>query len=292
MSMLRWTLVLAFGFCVAATGAHGLDALIVDGQNNHDWKATTPVLKQLLEETGLFKVDVATSPPKGAPNGDFVPAFADYDVIVLNYNGESWCEAAEKSFEDYVSGGGNVVSYHAADNPFADWEGYCHIIGVGGWGGRTEKDGPLVRWKDGKMFLDHETVGRGGSHPPQHDFQIITRDRNHPITKGLPEKWMHRKDELYSLLRGPAKNLHVLATAYCDPKIKNGTGEHEPMLMTIKYGKGRVFHTTLGHAVEQMTNVGFIVTFQRGAEWAATGKVTRGAVPDDFPTADKTSVRN
>ena len=100
---------------------------------------------------------------------------------------------------------------------------------------------------------------------------------------------MHAKDELYDRLRGPAENLHVLATAYSDPATR-GAGFHEPMLMTISYGKGRVFHTTLGHALEAIQCVGFITTLQRGAEWAATGKVTQ-KVPSDFPTADKTSSR-
>jgi hypothetical protein len=36
--------------------------------------------------------------------------------------------------------------------------------------------------------------------------------------------------------------------------------------------------------------VGFVVSIQRGTEWAATGRVTQ-AVPKDFPTATKASVR-
>jgi type 1 glutamine amidotransferase len=93
---------------------------------------------------------------------------------------------------------------------------------------------------------------------------------------------MHARDELYDRLRGPAKNLTVLATAFSDPAT-GGTGQHEPLLMTIKYGKGRVFHTALGHSPEAMKCVGFAVTLQRGAEWAATGRV-RQKVPSDFPT--------
>ncbi len=99
----------------------------------------------------------------------------------------------------------------------------------------------------------------------------------------------HSADELDDRLRGPAKNVTVLATAFSSPE-KRGTGENEPMLMDIRFGKGRVFHTTLGHAGEQLKSVAFIVTYQRGAEWAATGKVTQ-AVPDDFPGADEPSVR-
>ncbi len=121
------------------------------------------------------------------------------------------------------------------------------------------------------------------------DFQIVVRDREHPITKGLPEMFTHSADELYSKLRGPAKNLAILATALADP-AKGGTGRDEPMLMTIAYGKGRVFHTVLGHAGEQLKSVAFITTFQRGAEWAATGKVTQ-KVPADFPGPDQPSIR-
>ena len=90
-------------------------------------------------------------------------------------------------------------------------------------------------------------------------------------------------------LRGPAKNLTVLATAFADP-VYRGTGRNEPILMAIDYGKGRVFHSTMGHGAAQCKSVAFIVTLQRGAEWAATGKVTQ-KVPADFPGPDKPVVR-
>jgi CheY-like chemotaxis protein len=77
--------------------------------------------------------------------------------------------------------------------------------------------------------------------------------------------------------------------AFSDPAT-GGAGEHEPALMVIRYGQGRVFHTILGHGPEAMRCVGFIVTFQRGAQWAAIGKVAQ-KVPKDFPTADRVSVR-
>jgi type 1 glutamine amidotransferase len=84
--------------------------------------------------------------------------------------------------------------------------------------------------------------------------------------------------------------MKVLTTAYADP-AKKGTGEHEPILFTMRYGKGRIFHTVLGHNIEQLRCVGFIVTFLRGTEWAATGRVTQVEVPADFPTADEVSLR-
>jgi uncharacterized protein len=264
-------------------------ALIVDGQNGHKWKETTPVLKQLLEETGLFKVDVATSPPKGGDMSQFKPKFADYQLVVSNYQGDAWPAETKKAFVDYVAGGGGVVIYHFACAAFPDWPEYNEIIGLGGWGGRNEKAGPYVRWRDGQFVRDN-SPGKGGGHGPSQPFQLVIREPNHPITKGLPEKFMHVSDELYGWLRGPAKNLTVLATAFA-PKEKGGAGEHEPVLFTVQYGKGRVFQNALGHTPVELKSVAFIATFQRGAEWAVTGKVTQ-AVPKDFPGPDKASVRN
>ena len=262
-----------------------LKALIIDGQNNHDWKATTPWLVRALESSGRFEVAVVTTPAGGLGDGSgwekFDPAFADYDVVVLNYNGQLWPEPQRKKFEDYVAGGGGFVSVHAANNSFPEWPEYNKMIGVGGWGGRNEKSGPYVRWKDGKQVIDRETPGEGGTHGVYREFPVETRNAEHPITQGLPAKWMHAADELYAKLRGPAENLTVLATGWSDVSKLD-----EPLLMVIDYGKGRVFHTALGHDVTSVRCVGFQTTLARGAEWAATGAVTL-PVPENFPTAEK-----
>ena len=268
--------------------AEPLRALIVDGQNNHDWKATTPVLKKALEETGLFTVEVATAPGENnASLAAFKPDFAKYKVIVMNYNGAMWSEATRKAFEDYVSSGGGLVVMHAADNSFASWPSYNEMIAVGGWD-RDEKSGPYLRWREGKQVVD-DKPGPAGHHGAQHEFLVVTRAPKHPIMAGLPAEWLHAKDELYDFMRGPAKNATILATAFADPK-QGGSGENEPQLLAISYGKGRVFHDMLGHGPEAMKCVGFITTLQRGTEWAATGKVTQ-KVPADFPKADAVSLR-
>ncbi len=273
-------------------GAAPKSVLIVDGQNNHQWQLTTPVLKRLLEETGLFRVEVATAPPKGSDMSTFRPEFKKYSVVVSNYSdfggGGVWPPDTQKAFEEYVKGGGGFVSVHAADNAFPAWLEYNRMTGVGGWSGRTEKDGPMLRWRDGKVDRDM-TPGKGGHHGKPHAYAVVNRDKTHPITRGLPEAWLHTQDELYDALRGPAENVTVLATAFSD-KSTGGTGEHEPALLTISYGKGRVFHTILGHDVAAMHCVGFIATFQRGTEWAATGKVKQ-KLPADFPKADAISAR-
>jgi len=280
---------LTVGLLATATTAAPLKVLIVDGQNNHDWKSTTPVMKEILAGCPRFTVDVATT-PQGKPMDTFRPDFAAYDVILSNYNGRAWPEATRKAFVDYIRGGGGLVVVHAADNSFSNWPEYNEMIGLGGWGGRNEKHGPYVYWQGGKFVRD-TSKGRGGSHGPQRDYPVTTRQTDHPIVKGLPSPWMHVKDELYSRLRGPAKNMTVIATACDKPDPDAPTARHEPALMVISYGKGRVFHTILGHAASQMKCVGFIVTLQRGTEWAATGQVTLTAVPADFPTATAVSVR-
>lgn len=287
--MSKSTLVLITLIFGVAGFAAPLKVLIVDGQNNHNWKATTPVLKQLLEETGKFAVDVATSPPKGGDMSAFKPDFKAYAVVVSNYNGEPWPPETKQAFDTFVREGGGFVSYHAADNSFPEWKEYQEMIAVGGWGDRkTETFGSKVRWKDGQSALD-SSPGPCGNHGARLPFQVTMRDPSHPIAKGLPDTWLHAGDELYDSLCGPAKELTVIATAHSEPSNK-GTGENEPALMAIRYGKGRVFHTTLGHDVAAMRCVGFIATLQRGAEWTATGKVTQ-KVPKDFPTAAQTSIR-
>ncbi len=290
MSLKRCLLALTVALELAAvsSAAPAMKALIVDGQNNHNWQETTPELKKLLEETGLFSVDVLTTPAKGQDFSQFKPTFAGYNVVVMNYTGDDWPQAAKDALEAYVSKGGGLVIYHAADNAFPNWPQYNEMIAVGGWGGRDEKSGPYLYWQDGKIVRD-TSPGRGGTHGPQHPFQIVVRVPDHPITRGLPEKFTHSADELYSRLRGPAKNVTVLATALAD-KAQRGTGLHEPILMTIDYGRGRVFHTVLGHAGVQCRSVAFSATFQRGAEWAATGQVTQ-PVPKDFPGPDQPTVR-
>jgi len=272
----------------AAQAAAPIPVLIIDGQNNHKWQETTPVLKKLLEEAGLFHVEVLTSPPKGGDFAAFKPEFAKYKVVVSNYNGDAWPDTVKSQFEAYMKHGGGLVSYHAADNAFPEWVAYNEMIGEGGWGNRDEKAGPFWYFKDGKLVSDN-TPGRAGNHGARKPFQVTIRDANHPITKGLPPVWMHEADELYSKLRGPGDKIHLLATAFSAPDNK-GTGHDEPMLMALRYGKGRIFHTTLGHDTVAMQCVGFIVTLQRGTEWAATGKVTQ-KVPKDFPGPDSVSKR-
>ncbi len=292
-----------------------IKALIVDGQNNHAvWPKSTIMLKQYLEETGLFDVDIERTQytwkagrekdflplakagksedleqPKSDP--DFTPDFSQYDVVISNFGWKAapWPQKTQEALEKFMATGGGFVSVHAADNSFPEWEEYNKMIGLGGWGDRDESDGPYVYYNNEGNLIRDSSPGGCGAHGPQHVFPITIRVADHPITQGMPEVWLTTQDECYAKLRGPAENMTVLATGK-DVSGKAPTDRHEPMLMVINYGKGRVFHTTLGHDDYSIESVGFIISFLRGTEWAATGKVTI-PIPKDFPTAEKSTSR-
>lgn len=256
----------------ASAAPEPLRALIIDGQNNHNWVETTPVMKAQLEQSGRFVVEVLTSPAKGEDMSGFKPDFAAYDVVVSNYNGDAWPEETREAFEKYMREGGGFVCVHAADNAFGNWEAYNEIIGFGGWGGRNQNSGPYLRIIDGEAVKVDEP-GRAGGHGSRHEFVIDNRAPEHPVMRGLPERFKQVVDELYHEMRGPLKNVTVLASAFSDPATR-GTGHHEPVLLAIDYGEGRCFHTVLGHDGPAMKGLAFQVTFVRGTEWAATGEVT------------------
>lgn len=300
---------------LALSGKAQIKVLIVDGQNNHAvWPKSTIMMKQYMEETGMFEVDIARTkytwrgkrekeylPLAGVgetedlntptPDPDFAPGFSKYDVVVSNFGWKAapWPAKTRKAFEKYIRKGGGFVSVHAADNSFPEWEAYNLMIGLGGWGDRDEEAGPYVYFTRQDELVRDTTPGRAGKHGSRHEFPVQVREADHPIMKGMPEVWLSAKDECYAMLRGPAENMLILATGK-DLTDRAPTDRYEPILMVISYGKGRIFHSVMGHDDYSLEGVGFIVSFLRGVEWAATGKVTQ-AIPPDFPTAEKPSSR-
>ncbi len=280
------------GFILARDDAPKVRVLIIDGQNNHNWRATTPILRAALEKAGRFTVAVSShlkEGDKGAPSKDaiaFPPDLAKFDVVLSNYNGQPWPKEFQKSLADAVREGKlGLVVFHAANNAFTGWPEFNDMIGMG-W--RNNKFGErLFLDADLKPVRQPKGTGPGAGETVMHPFKVAVRDAEHPVTKGMPREWMHTADQLVHGLRGPIRDVTVLATAYSD-KAKRGTGEHEPMIWTVAYGKGRVFHTPMGHDAGSVRCVGFLTSILRGSEWAATGKVTL-PIPASFPPADKTS---
>ena len=258
-----------------AVAADKIAVLIIDGQNNHGWAKTTPPIKEMLEKSGKFTVDVLTSPPKGAPKdawAKFKPDFTKYQVVFSNYNGEPWPGDVNVAFEKFMAGGGGVVVYHAANNSFVKWDAWSKMCGLL-WQGAANGDRITVD-DSGKVVRTPKGEGIGAGHGPQWAYECIVRDKVHPITKGLPEKLMHVKDELYQGQRGPGENMTILVTAFAKTEMK-GSGTNEPMVFTVTYGKGRVFVNLLGHDEKStVADPTCAILMLRGTEWAATGKVT------------------
>lgn len=269
--------------------------MLLTGQTDksHNWQVTSSYLKATLDHQSIFETEIVLFPSSVEALNQFLPDFSKYEVIVLDLNIPEWPEKVKIAFEKYVKNGGGVVVIHEANNACPNWKEYNLMTGLGGWGGRNEKAGPYYYWKDGQYVTDN-SPGSGGAHGSRVPVVINIRDLEHPITKGIPAKWLHQNDELYGNLRGPAENMHVLATAFSSKAI-GGTGKEELVLFTIMYGKGRIFHSVLGHTgtdfSDSLEDVGFQVLFSRGTEWAATGKVKQ-KLPTEFPTETSVMLRD
>lgn len=233
-----------------------IQVLIVTGQHVHDWRGTTPVLKQILESTGQFEVRVNEELRGAGPE-----TLAPYQLLIVNYYNrgaqDRWGDRANAAVEAFVRAGKGLVLYHLALGAFDGWTEYEKMSGAS--------------WRT-----------NNGHHSARHDFTVDIRDSEHPITQGMTS-FPVKSDELYANLRWqPDGTYRVLATAYDDHSLYKGrarqpipgAGLHQPILWTTEYGKGRVFVTTLGHGVDEVKQQPFAVTFARGAEWAATGTVT------------------
>lgn len=278
---------------VLSYASRPIKAVIISGQNNHNWPVSIEAIKLILNNSGLFDAELALSPAKGGDMSAFNVDFTKYQLVILDYNGDSWNERMKSSFLDYVRDGGGVIVYHAADNAFSEWGQYNEIIALGGWENRDETAGPYVYYSEGELVRDY-TPGPGGHHGARHPYAMDTRC-SHPVIKGLPDHWMHATDELYDLMRGPGNIKDLIYTAFADPEY-NGSGRDEPLVFTVDYGKSRIFHIMIGHAGKTLQDnpamqcTGFQVLLLRGCEWAATGKVKQ-KVPADFPTATSVSFR-
>ena len=287
--------LMIFGSAVAKdANMKPIKVLIVDGYSNHDWKETTKVVSRILKDTGLFEIEVSTAPSvvDSAEWKKWLPKFSRYDVVIQNTNNIQdkkirWPHKAEVSLEKYVNNGGGLFIYHSANNAFDHWKQYDKMIGLG-W--RNKEQGTAIEiTEDGKIVQIPPGQGKWTSHGPRLDT-VIRVLKAHPINKDYPKSWITPSLEVYTHARGPAENLTVLSYAYDKP-----TEKYWPIEWVVKYGKGRVYNSTLGHLWEGETSpasircAGFQTTLIRAAEWLAKEKVT-WKIPGNFPDAEKVSV--
>lgn len=241
----------ALGFLGAASPGTAapppLRILIFTGQNNHEWRQTTPQLKSILEAGGRFTVETTEHPADctGA-------ALARFDAVLSNWNTypavarvKEWPARVREDFLSFVRNGGGLVVVHAGGSSFESWPEYRQLV---------------VAW------------GKGTGHGPIHSFEVKIAAPDHPVTRGLAP--FRTTDELWHRAEWPA-NHTVLATAF-SARDKGGSGQEEPVAVVSEFGKGRCFNLVLGHNVAAMEAAGFRALLQRGTEWAASGKVTLG----------------
>lgn len=288
-------LLLVSGALASEPAQPPIRVLILDGFSNHDWAHTTALIRQVLEPSGRFRVEVATCPPRSdAPGFDaFRPQLSGCDVVLVNCNslgnGGQWPERLKQDFVAFVQNGGGAFIFHSANNSFAGWAEYDRLIGLG-W--RGPKEGTAIRIDpDGTLQRIPPGEGKGTSHGPRGD-RLVHRIGDHPIHAGLPRTWMAAMIEVYTFARGPAEDLEVLSWAE-DPT----TQTRWPIEWTVRYGKGRVYNSTFGHVWRGEANppslrcAGFQTILVRALQWLAQRPVDV-TVPTDFPGETESRLRN
>jgi type 1 glutamine amidotransferase len=259
---------LALALSVSAVDKDPIKVLIITGDHGHNWKETTPFIKEFLTKAGL-KVDVTETPAKDLTAANL----AKYDVFLLNYKDTPkggpdtrWSDENKKAFTEAVQGGKGLVVYHHASSAF-----------IGGSAFDMEFEKAIAGgWR------------KQGNHGKRHVFTVTIRKADHPITQGMPVTFVHANDELYqNSVMFPDST--VLATAFSDKSLDpKNSGKDEPVVWVAKYGKGRVCENVLGHDVAAMKSPGFQTLLIRGVEWAATGQA-HAPVPAELakPAKDK-----
>lgn len=254
----------------AARTATPYRVLIITGQSDrpyHNWRQTTAAIRSVLDRASIFETNVIEEPR--AVNA---AALAGYDALILNYNGPRLGAAAESAIEQFVASGGGLVGFH--------------LDSYGSFFGMRLRDGRWVAgdagWLAFPRLIGASWKPQNIGHARRGVFPVRWTNPANAIAAGLPAEFM-ADDELYHRM-DPDASAQVLADAWSDP-ARGGTGRREPVVWTVRPGKGRVFYTTLGHDIAAWYQPGLINAFLRGTEWAASGKVTLAPFDMHHPAA-------
>jgi type 1 glutamine amidotransferase len=235
-----------------------IQTLLLTGHHNHNWRFTSRVHAETLEATGRFAVTIIEDPASTLATADAASRAA---LFVIDYNDlhepKRWGDEAEANFVTRVREGAGVVVIHGANNAFKDWPDYAAMLG-------------LV-WR--------EESGHGAFHA----FDVRFTAPDHPIIAargGLKRTFTHT-DELYHRLVNPQRTPYTLLAAARSSPDHGGVNGDQPVAFITEFGQGRIFSTTLGHVWEREPKTkasvlgdDFRTLLARGAEWAATGRVT------------------
>ncbi len=240
-----YTALVSVALCSAQTpgsqqplGVGGrIPVLLISGSDTfHNWRDTTPLTREFLEQTGRFDVRVV----EDANILESKTALMRYRVILFNQQVADSTPLMRENLTAYVRNGGGLVALHWAVDNFHDWPGFADILG------RV--------WREGVSKEEHG------------QFHVHIEDSDHPITRGLKDFDTSVEEAVHYKLEGTAQ-IHVLATA------KTKSGEDAPVMFTRSFGKGRVFFSPFGHSSTGRKNPGVQAMIIRATEWAGTGDV-------------------
>ena len=164
----------------------------------------------------------------------------DYDVVLLAFKNRLIPKrnaAMQANLEKFVMEGGGLFVYHFACGAFEDWAGYEKLAGRV-WNPQLPP------------------------HDPYRRFTVRIVDETHPVTRGLSN--FETYDELYTCLRASEVPIHVLAEA-----VSIVDGKTYPMAFVLEPGRGRTFHTTLGHDERALSSPEFQTLIRQALVWCA-----------------------
>lgn len=164
----------------------------------------------------------------------------DYDVLLLHFKNYQPLQRegqAKENLAKYVDQGGGLFVFHFACGAFEDWPEFEQYVG---------------RVWDSKK----------PPHDPYGPFSVRVVDSSHPILSGVND--FVTTDELYTCLKESDVPVRVLAEA-----VSKVDGKPHLMAFAFEKGKGRVFHTTLGHDAKSLSSEPFQKIIRQSLFWLA-----------------------
>jgi type 1 glutamine amidotransferase len=218
-------------------------------RQHHGYRDQALYLSSALENTGRFQVTIGEDAAILE-----TPAMLKYDLIIVNADRRDdefkFTKSQQEAIFDFVRNGHGYVSIHAADNAAKDW---------------------LPAWREmlGGVFA-HVGLPDGKTRKGTYTVKIV--DTASPITRGLRDFVL--KDELYYNVQ-MQPDVQPLATIEYQ-------GVAWPVAWTRTFGKGRVFHTVLGHRDfgpdkdDPVRDPNLTRLIIQGVEWVAAGRPSSG----------------
>jgi type 1 glutamine amidotransferase len=233
-----------WSFAAAAPAAETpakIKVLLITGDDvgAHPWREVSQATREALAAAGKFEVKVCEDPGV-LESAASLKQYAVVYLCMYNAKTPTLTDPAKQNLLEFVKGGKGFVVTHLSSASFKEWDEFKKLCGR------------------------YWVMGKSG-HGPRSTFKVKISNKNHPITQGLED--FEADDELYAKLLGDAP-ITVLAEADSDWSKKT-----EPLVFTLEYGQGRVFHHTFGHDAKAINVPGVVKVIQRGTQWAATGKV-------------------